>query len=107
MIIKLYKAAAKTNARTISVNAFLAGKSNSSAACGTTSNPTNAQGAIATIEMIAANVVLFDGKQGCIFDRPAPGCAPTKIVIKTTAITITDAKKNCIRPDKPVPLTLK
>src|SRR5690625_5572827 len=28
-------------------------------------------------------------------------------VIKTTATTITDAKKNCMRPDKPVPLTLK
>src|SRR5699024_8812134 len=99
--------AANKMAKIISINALFEEKLNSSAACGTLSNPTNAHGAIATMEIIAANAVVSTGKYGCIFEIPDPGCIPTIKVIATTPTTIILQKINCILPDKSVPLTLK
>src|SRR5690625_4124659 len=107
IIIKLYNTAAIKMANMISINAFCDEKWNSSAAWGTLSKPTNAHGAIAMIEIIAANAVVSVGKYGCIFEIPELGCIPTIKVIATTPITIMLQKTNCIRPDKPVPLMLK
>src|SRR5699024_2833636 len=107
MIIKLYIAAAAIKAKIMRPNAFLAGKSNSSAACGTASKPTKAHGAMATIEMIAAKEVFPVTKTGSKFAILVLDCNPTTSVIKTTPTTIKQAKTNCILPDKPVPFTLK
>src|SRR5699024_2322303 len=79
-IMNAYSKAAKKIAKIINVNAFLLEKSNSSAACGTLSNPTYAHGAIATMEIIAANADFSVVNSGCMFSIPAPGLAPTQNV---------------------------
>src|SRR5690625_7608343 len=56
-------------ANMISIKALLDEKLNSSAACGTLSKPTNAHGAMATMEIIAANAVVSDVNNGCRFSK--------------------------------------
>src|SRR5699024_2016318 len=107
IIIKLYNTAAKKMAKMISIKALFDEKLNYSAACGTLSKPTNANGAMATMEMIAANAVVSDANNGCRFSKPVPGLALTIKVIATILTTITVQKTNCIRPDKLVPFILK
>lgn len=107
VIIKAYNKAATSIENMMSVNAFLDEKLNSSAAWGMLSNPTKAHGAIATMDKMAANVVFSGGTSGCMFAMPVLGLAPTIMVMASTLKIMMEQKMNCMRPDNPVPLTLK
>src|SRR5699024_8032852 len=91
----------------MSVNALLEGNLNSAAACGILSKPTNAHGAIATIDIIAASAALSGGNNGFTLESPDPGCTPTMKARPITLRIMTPQKINCILPDKPVPLILE
>src|SRR5699024_12450731 len=107
IIIRLYNTAAKKMAKIMSVNALLEGNLNSSAACGILSKPTNAHGAIATIDIITASAVLSVGNNGFTLESPDPGCTPTMKARPITLRIMTTKKINCILPYKPVTLILK
>src|SRR5690625_672952 len=107
VIMSAYSRAATRIENIISVNAFFDEKLNSSAAWGTLSKPTNAHGAIATMVKMAPHVVLSAGTSGCMFSNPVPGLAPTIRLIASTLKIMMAQKTNCMRPDSPVPRTLK
>src|SRR5699024_4621372 len=94
-------------ARTMRRSALDGEKSNSSAACGTLSKPMKAQGAMATIAMIAATGLTPSGSAGDILPKWVVGLAITEMMIAVTAMIISTQAQYWTRPDRAGPRLLR